>query len=105
MTYLQGPHTKLMIIFLSSYFLLGLMQVISGNTMHNVVHGLFLYVMSTTASTSFPSSLPFACISNSLNKPTPLHLNVTFPSLQDIRWNFSRLLYLFNIQLEKNVGT
>ncbi|KAL8121821.1 hypothetical protein AgCh_018527 [Apium graveolens] len=102
---LQGPHSKLMILFLSSYFLVGLMQVITGNTMHNVVRGLFFNVMSTSATTSFHSTLPFACISNSLNKPTPLHLNVMFPSLQDIRWDVSRLIYLFNIQLEKNVGT
>ncbi|KAG9133631.1 hypothetical protein Leryth_019470 [Lithospermum erythrorhizon] len=50
-------------------------------------------------------SLPFACMSSSLNKPNPLHLDVSFPSFQDIRWNLARLIYLFNIQLERNVAT
>ncbi|CAN6556425.1 unnamed protein product [Malus baccata var. baccata] len=51
------------------------------------------------------TTLPFACISKSLNKPVPLRLDVSFPSFQDIRWSFAQLLYLFNIQLEKNVAT
>lgn len=51
------------------------------------------------------ATLPFACASNSLNKPMPLGLDVSLPSFQDIRWTFHRLLYLFNIQLEKNVAT
>lgn len=51
------------------------------------------------------ASLPFACVSNSLNKPTPLKLDVSLPSFQDIRWSFARLLYLFNIQVERNVAT
>ncbi|KAM0999188.1 hypothetical protein FF1_005922 [Malus domestica] len=51
------------------------------------------------------ATLPFACVSNSLNKPVPLRLDVSFPSFQDIRWSFAQLLYLFNIQLEKNVAT
>ncbi|PQQ17710.1 putative ion channel POLLUX-like 2 [Prunus yedoensis var. nudiflora] len=51
------------------------------------------------------ANLPFACVSNSLNKPMPLGLDVSLPSFQDIRWSFARLLYLFNIQLEKNVAT
>ncbi|VFQ86358.1 unnamed protein product [Cuscuta campestris] len=49
-------------------------------------------------------SSPFACMSNNLNKPTPLGLDVVFPSLKDIKWSFARLIYLFNIQLEKNVA-
>ncbi|PKA58301.1 Putative ion channel POLLUX-like 2 [Apostasia shenzhenica] len=49
--------------------------------------------------------LPFACMSNSSNKPVPLQLDVTLPSLQDIRWSLSRLYYLFNLQLERNIGT
>ncbi|CAL2224975.1 unnamed protein product [Prunus armeniaca] len=51
------------------------------------------------------ATLPFARVSNSLNKPMPLGLDVSLPSFQDIRWSFARLLYLFNIQLEKNVAT
>jgi hypothetical protein len=52
---------------------------------------------------SVGAGLPFACASNSL--PTPLKLDVSFPSFQDIRWGLARFLYLFNIQLEKNIGT
>ncbi|XP_048428235.1 putative ion channel POLLUX-like 2 isoform X3 [Pyrus x bretschneideri] len=51
------------------------------------------------------ATLPFASVSNSLNKPVPLRLDVSFPSFRDIRWSFARLLYLFNIQLERNVAT
>lgn len=52
------------------------------------------------------SALPFACLSNpaSINKPMPLKLNVSFPSFQDLKWSISRLYYLFNIQLERNIG-
>ncbi|XP_038984875.1 putative ion channel POLLUX-like 2 isoform X2 [Phoenix dactylifera] len=51
------------------------------------------------------SSLPFACVSNSVNKPVPLQLDVSFPSFQDIKWSISRFYYLFNMQLERNIGT
>ncbi|CAN0857702.1 Putative ion channel POLLUX-like 2 [Linum grandiflorum] len=51
------------------------------------------------------AGLPFACMSNSLNKPTPLRLDVSFPSLQDIKWSLARLVYLFHIHLERNVAT
>ncbi|KAL6194878.1 hypothetical protein ACLB2K_035953 [Fragaria x ananassa] len=51
------------------------------------------------------ATLPFACASNSMNKPLPLGLDVTLPSFQDVKWSFHRLLYLFNVQLEKNVAT
>ncbi|XP_010441992.1 PREDICTED: putative ion channel POLLUX-like 2 [Camelina sativa] len=52
---------------------------------------------------SVGAGLPFACASNSL--PTPLKLDVPVPSFYDIKWGLSRFLYLFNIQLEKNIGT
>ncbi|KAF8049011.1 hypothetical protein N665_2328s0004 [Sinapis alba] len=41
------------------------------------------------------AGLPFACASNSLNKP----------SLGGIKWNLARFFFLFNIRLEKNVAT
>ncbi|XP_064967363.1 putative ion channel POLLUX-like 1 isoform X3 [Musa acuminata AAA Group] len=52
------------------------------------------------------STLPFACLSNSssINKPIPLQLNVSFPSFQELKWSIARLYYLFNIQLERNIG-
>ena len=76
------------------------MQLDIVNTLIKTVQGLFPHLHQTLAATS----LPLACISNSLNKPTPLKLDVSLPSIQDIRWNFARLLYLFNIQVEKNVA-
>ncbi|KAK8446738.1 hypothetical protein SEVIR_9G535100v4 [Setaria viridis] len=49
------------------------------------------------------TSLPFACISDPTRKPMPLKLDVTFPPLPDVRWSISRLYYLFNSQLERNI--
>ncbi|XP_011621607.1 putative ion channel POLLUX-like 2 [Amborella trichopoda] len=45
----------------------------------------------------------FACLSDSINKPQPLKLDISLPSLNDISWSFSRLFYLLNIQLERNI--
>ncbi|XP_068649837.1 putative ion channel POLLUX-like 2 isoform X2 [Aristolochia californica] len=60
---------------------------------------LLVYLSGAFASTSSP----FACISNSLNKPLPLKLDISFPSFQDAKWFLSRLIYLFNVQLERNI--
>ncbi|EFH39322.1 hypothetical protein ARALYDRAFT_333107 [Arabidopsis lyrata subsp. lyrata] len=60
-------------------------------------------VLPLLVQNSVGAGLPFACASNSL--PTPLKLDVSVPSFQDIRWGLARFLYLFNIQLEKNIGT
>ncbi|KAA8548722.1 hypothetical protein F0562_000406 [Nyssa sinensis] len=97
----QDHQAKLMITSMSSYFLLRVMQLNSANKLMNMVQDLLFYVIRTFVATS----LPFACMSSSLNKPTPLHLDVSLPSLQDVRWSFARVLYLFNIQLERNVAT
>lgn len=51
------------------------------------------------------TSLAFACMSNTVNKPSPLQLDVSFPSFQEIKWSISRLYYLFNLQLERNIST
>lgn len=50
------------------------------------------------------TSLPFACMSDPIRKPVPLKLDVTLPPLPDVRWNFSRLYYLFNSQIERNIA-
>ncbi|KAF0912926.1 hypothetical protein E2562_019494 [Oryza meyeriana var. granulata] len=50
------------------------------------------------------TSLPLACISDPMRKPVPLKLDVSFPPLPDIRWSISRLYYLFNSQLERNIA-
>ncbi|KAH9682349.1 putative ion channel POLLUX-like 2 [Citrus sinensis] len=71
------------------------------NAFVKIIQDLFPSMVWTLGATGSP----FACMSNSLNKPMPLKLDVSLPSLQDVRWNLARLLYLFNVQLERNVAT
>ncbi|KAK4855054.1 hypothetical protein QYF36_003547 [Acer negundo] len=97
----QGYQAKLLITSLSSYLLLRFTQVNFVITFKKIVQGLLPSVIQTFGATGSP----FACMSNSLNKPVPLKLDVSLPSLQDVRWSFARLLYLFNMQLERNVAT
>ncbi|XP_011030592.1 PREDICTED: putative ion channel POLLUX-like 2 isoform X2 [Populus euphratica] len=78
-----------------------LTQSKSANTLIKIVQNLLPFLVGTFGATNSP----FACMSNSLNKPAPLQLDVSLPSLQDIKWSLSRLLYLFNMQLERNVAT
>ncbi|KAJ6981611.1 ion channel POLLUX-like 2 isoform X1 [Populus alba x Populus x berolinensis] len=77
-----------------------LTQLKSANTLIKIVQDLLPFLAGTFGATNSP----FACMSNSLNKPTPLQLDVSLPALQDIKWSLSRLLYLFNMQLERNVA-
>ncbi|KAK3043501.1 hypothetical protein RJ639_002080, partial [Escallonia herrerae] len=99
--HVQSRLAKLLAVSLSPFVLVRVILLYAGNAGTKVVQDFIPYVIRTFAATN----LPFACMSNSLNKPTPLQLDVSLPSLQDIRWSFARLLYLFNIQLEKNVAT
>uniref|UniRef100_A0A7N2LXH3 RCK N-terminal domain-containing protein n=1 Tax=Quercus lobata TaxID=97700 RepID=A0A7N2LXH3_QUELO len=92
--------TKILMGSMSLYFLLRLKQLNFVNSLTKMVQKMLPSMVQTFGATS----LPFACISNSLNKPRPLQLDVSLPSFQDIRWSFARWLYLFNIQLEKNVA-
>ncbi|XP_054821892.1 putative ion channel POLLUX-like 2 isoform X2 [Prosopis cineraria] len=96
----QGPWTKSMVQSLSLYFI------------QRVTHQMFLHQMLKVQAilpdmlhTLTATSLPLACVSNTLNKPSPLRLNVSFPSFNDISWSLARLIYLFNVQLERNVAT
>ncbi|KAK8332308.1 hypothetical protein V6Z12_A10G131400 [Gossypium hirsutum] len=98
---LQGHQAKLTTGTVSSFFLLSLIQLDFPNRLVKMIHDLFPHLLQILAA----RSLPLAFISSSLNKPTPLNLDLSLPSIQDIRWNFARLLYLFNIQMEKNVAT
>uniref|UniRef100_A0ACD5TPS5 Uncharacterized protein n=1 Tax=Avena sativa TaxID=4498 RepID=A0ACD5TPS5_AVESA len=50
------------------------------------------------------TSLPFACMSDPIRTPVPLKLDVTLPPLPDVRWSISRLYYLFNTQLDRNIA-
>uniref|UniRef100_A0A3B5XXK1 RCK N-terminal domain-containing protein n=1 Tax=Triticum aestivum TaxID=4565 RepID=A0A3B5XXK1_WHEAT len=73
--------------------------------LHRVVIGQMQLMMK-----SFPrisqniTSLPFACISDPIRTPVPLKLDVTLPPLPDVRWSISRLYYLFNTQLDRNIA-
>ncbi|KAL3506026.1 hypothetical protein ACH5RR_031408 [Cinchona calisaya] len=96
-----GKLEKLTIVFMTSYFLVRLIQFLCTSAKLNAIQELFIFLICTNP----VRSSPFACMSNSMSKPTPLQLDVSLPSLRDIRWNFSRLAYLFNIQLERNVAT
>ncbi|PIN21314.1 hypothetical protein CDL12_05989 [Handroanthus impetiginosus] len=97
----QDCGAALLMASLPSYFLARLMQINIKNIATKVVQETFYYAVRTFG----VSNSPFACMSNSLSKPTPLQLDVSLPSFQDIRWSFARLIYLFNIQLERNVAT
>ncbi|KAJ6890545.1 ion channel POLLUX-like 2 isoform X1 [Populus alba x Populus x berolinensis] len=77
-----------------------LTQLKSANTLIKIVQDLLPFLAGTFGATNSP----FACMSNSLNKRTLLQLGVSLPALQDIKWRLSRLLYLFNMQLERNVA-
>ncbi|CAA6658983.1 unnamed protein product [Spirodela intermedia] len=73
------------------------------NSVYKLLKGVL--TLSQHAPHIFVSGIfPFACISNSVSKPTPLHLDVSLPSFQDIKWTLTRFYYLFNVQLERNTG-
>ncbi|CAK9168525.1 unnamed protein product [Ilex paraguariensis] len=97
----QECQAKFMLAILSSYILVRLIQSNSAHMTTSLVQDIILRAIQTFAA----PRLPFACMSNSSIKPTPLQLDVSLPSIQDIRWNFARFIYLFNIQVERNVAT
>ncbi|XP_026446629.1 putative ion channel POLLUX-like 2 [Papaver somniferum] len=98
-TSLKDRQGELLVGSMLSYILLKLAQLNFVKTFMKMVHSLHPHVLQAfEANTS-----PFACISNS--KPVPLGLDVSLPSFQDIKWNFGRLAYLFNMHLERNIGT
>ncbi|CAI0465628.1 unnamed protein product [Linum tenue] len=93
--------TKLLVGSASLCFMLNLSQLKLFSPLTKMIHNSvppFLWKLGG-------ASLPFACMSNSLNKPTPLGLDVSLPSFQDVKWSLSRLIYLFNIKLERNIAT
>ncbi|KAL8265765.1 hypothetical protein R6Q59_003109, partial [Mikania micrantha] len=98
--YPQVHQTKIILGVLAVCFIVRLMQQHHGKKIISTLQ----YQLSPVIQSFATTSLPFACISNSLDRPTPLQLDVSLPSLHDIKWNFSRLMYLFNIQLERNVS-
>ncbi|WJX11871.1 hypothetical protein P8452_02429 [Trifolium repens] len=80
-----------MIKYMSLFFLLKLTHTKFVDLMINVVQAIVRYVPLTLGGTS----LPLASVSNALNKPKPLKLDVSLPSYHDTRWSLARLLYLF----------
>ncbi|KAF7806981.1 putative ion channel POLLUX-like 2 isoform X1 [Senna tora] len=97
----QGSWTKSMIHYLSLYFVHRVTNKMFFDLMLKVIQAILPEMVQTLSA----SSLPLACVSNTLNKPSPLRLDVSLPSFRDIGWSVARLLYLFNIQLERNVAT
>lgn len=97
----EDSGAKFLMASLSSYILIRSIDLSCTNIAIGAVKESFWHAVRTFGA----STSPFACISNSLSKPTPLQLDVSLPSFQDIRWNFARLVYLFNIQVERNVAT
>ncbi|KAK1439524.1 hypothetical protein QVD17_05344 [Tagetes erecta] len=99
--YPQVHQTKIIMAAFASCLLVKLLRQHHGELAIVVLQ----YLLSPVIQSFTAPSLPFACISNSIDKPTPLQLDVSLPSVHDIKWNFSRVMYLFNIQLERNVST
>ncbi|KAJ7954799.1 POLLUX-like ion channel [Quillaja saponaria] len=97
----QGAQAKSMMGSMSLYFLLRVAQTNFINMLIKMVQE----ILPSNIQSPGAANVPFACVSNGLKKPKPLQLDVSLPSFQDIRWHLARLLYLFDIQLERNVAT
>ncbi|KAG0552684.1 hypothetical protein BDA96_01G528600 [Sorghum bicolor] len=73
--------------------------------LHRIVSGRMQSLMNLFPSMSSGiTSLPFACISDPTKRPMPLKLDLTLPPLPNFGWSFSRLYYLFNSQLDRNIA-
>lgn len=86
---------------ISSFIFLRRSHMNMASMLLKMVNRLHAFLMQAFESTS----LPFASLSGSLNKPTPLNLDVSLPSIGDIQWSLARMIYLFNMQVERNVAT
>lgn len=64
---------------------------------------VFQAVLPNMLETLTATSLPLACVSNTLNKTS--YQNVIISAFENIKWDLARLVYLFDVQLERNVGT
>ncbi|KAF9605876.1 hypothetical protein IFM89_019848 [Coptis chinensis] len=98
---MQGGQAGILIGFMSSYYLFKFTVLNSLPALTKMVVSLLPVVLEG----SMKGSLPFACISNSVNKPVPLQLDLSLPPFQGVRWNFARLFYLVNSQLDRNIAT
>ncbi|XP_010246344.2 PREDICTED: putative ion channel POLLUX-like 2 [Nelumbo nucifera] len=99
--HVQGCRVMFLLGSISSYHFFRVIQPSPIHALMKMVQDLAPHVLQAFMSTN----LAFACMSNTINKPIPLQLDVSLPSFQNVKWNFARLLYLFNIQVERNVAT
>ncbi|XP_019449932.1 PREDICTED: putative ion channel POLLUX-like 2 isoform X2 [Lupinus angustifolius] len=96
----QGSQVKSMILYLSLYFIQRVTHQKFFDQIIIVLQAILPRVLQILSATS----LPLACVSNTLNQPRPVHLDVSLPSFHDISSSLAKVLYLFNIQLERNVA-
>ncbi|OIW07713.1 hypothetical protein TanjilG_19656 [Lupinus angustifolius] len=89
-----------MILYLSLYFIQRVTHQKFFDQIIIVLQAILPRVLQILSATS----LPLACVSNTLNQPRPVHLDVSLPSFHDISSSLAKVLYLFNIQLERNVA-
>lgn len=94
---LQGSNCKIPLRWMAFYFICRAMIDRIKPIIGKMINPLIL-------SSNFMTNLPLACISDPTKRPVPLQLDVAIPSFQDLKWSFSRLYYLFNVQLERNIG-
>lgn len=97
----QAREAGILVGFVSSYYLFRSAILHSLQALMQIAQDILPLVLQA----SVTRSLTFACISNSVNKPVPLQLDLSFPPFQGFRWNLARLVYLFNTQLERNIAT
>ncbi|XP_074264231.1 putative ion channel POLLUX-like 2 isoform X2 [Silene latifolia] len=98
---LKGQRATMTPSSLTSFIFLRLTDI----TMAGSLLKIFCHMQAFSTHAFESTNLSFASLSGSLNKPTPLKLDVTLPSIRDVQWGLSRTIYLFNMQVESNVGT
>lgn len=96
--YMQDHRAKFIMGLVSLYTLIRLFKL---NTLREIAQIFFPSMVRNFGT----ANLPFACVSSSLNKPMPFKLDVFLLSLQNVRRSFARILYLFNVQVDKNIAT
>lgn len=97
----QVREAGILVGFMSSYYLFRSTMLHTLQALMQIVQNILPIVLQA----SMNKSLSFACISNSVNKPVPLQLDLSLPPFQGFRWNLARLLYLLNNQVERNIAT
>ncbi|KAF6148324.1 hypothetical protein GIB67_025543 [Kingdonia uniflora] len=99
--HVEGQMAGILMGSFSSYFLFRFTMLNTVRALRKMAQSFVPCMLKAFLATASP----FACISNSLNKPVPLNLDLSLPSFQGVRWSLARILYLFNCQLERNVST